>query len=132
VPPVLQGPGGRRGGRAAARQAAFLRRTAMKHHRTSRGIVGFVARRRAAATFLLLFLMASPARPDDRQLLQANSGANTNVLLILDTSTSMNNDFSDVYRLPVFMDDFIYPEGTVNATGSKFAIAKSVLRQVLT
>jgi len=104
----------------------------MKHHPTSRGLVGFVARHRAAATFLLLFVMASPARPDDRQLLQANSGANTNVLLILDTSTSMNNDFSDVYRLPAFMDDFIYPEGTVNAAGSKFAIAKSVLRQVLT
>jgi Neisseria PilC beta-propeller domain len=105
----------------------------MTHHRTSRGLVGFVARHRAAATFLLLFLMASPARPsDDRQLLQANSGANTNVLLILDTSTSMTDDFSDVYRLPVFMDDFIYPEGTTPAAGSKFAIAKSVLREVLT
>ncbi|HYX19451.1 MAG TPA: hypothetical protein VFA98_01240, partial [Thermoanaerobaculia bacterium] len=104
----------------------------MRRHPTSRGLVGFVARHRAATTFLLLFLMASPARPDDRQLLQANSGANTNVLLILDSSTSMINDFSDVYRLPAFMDDFIYPEGTVAASGSKFAIAKSVLRQVLT
>src|SRR5262245_25209903 len=104
----------------------------MNQHRTSRGLVGFAARHRAATAFLLLFMMASPARPDDRQLLQANSGANTNVLLILDTSTSMNNDFSDIYRLPVFMDDFIYPEGTVAAAGSKFGIAKSVLRQVLT
>ncbi|HTY42146.1 MAG TPA: PilC/PilY family type IV pilus protein [Thermoanaerobaculia bacterium] len=104
----------------------------MRDGRTSRGLVGFAARHRVATTFLLLFLMASPARPDDRQLLQANSGANTNVLLILDTSTSMNDDFSDVYRLPAFMDDFIYPEGTVSAQGSKFAIAKSVLRQVLT
>jgi hypothetical protein len=104
----------------------------MSQHRTSRGLVGFAARHRAATTFLLLFLMASPARPDDRQLLQANSGANTNVLLILDTSTSMTDDFSDVYRLPVFMDDFIYPEGTVPASGSKIGIAKSVLREVLT
>jgi Neisseria PilC beta-propeller domain len=104
----------------------------MSYRPTSGGIVGFVARHRAAATFLLLFLMAAPARPDDRQLLQANSGANTNVLLILDSSTSMNNDFSDVYRLPAFMDDFIYPQGTVNTVGSKLGVAKSVLRQVLT
>ena len=75
--------------------------------------MGFVERHRVATTFLALFLMASPARPDDRQLLQANAGANTNVLLILDSSYSMNNDFSDAYRLPAFMDDFIYPEGTV-------------------
>ena len=73
--------------------------------------MGFAARHRAAATFLLLFLMASPARPDDRQLLQANAGANTNVLLILDSSNSMNNDFSDTFRLPAYMDDFIYPAG---------------------
>ena len=39
------------------------------------------------------------------------------MLLILDSSHSMNNDFSDVYRLPAFMDDFIYPEGTVNTVG---------------
>ena len=104
----------------------------MRDHRTSRGLVGFVARHRMAAAVLLLFMMASPARPADRQLLQANAGANTNVLLILDSSHSMNNEFSDHYRLPAFMDDFIYPEGTVPASGSKFAIAKSVLRQVLT
>jgi hypothetical protein len=106
----------------------------MRRHegQTSRGLVGFAARHRAAAACVMLFLMASPARPDDRQLLQANSGANTNVLLILDSSTSMNNDFSDVYRLPAFMDDFIYPQGTVNTAGSKIGVAKSVLRQVLT
>lgn len=44
----------------------------------------------------------------------------------------MNNEFSDSYRMPAFMDDFIYPEGTTVASGSKFAIAKSVLRQVMT
>jgi hypothetical protein len=94
--------------------------------------MGFVARHRVATTFLCLFLMASPALPDDRQLLQANAGANTNVLLILDSSSSMNNEFSDEFRLPVYMDDFIYPEGTVATEGSKLGVAKSVLRQVMT
>ena len=97
-----------------------------------RGLAGFVRRHRVATTFVALFLMASPARPDDRQLLQANAGAATNVLLILDTSYSMTAEFSDTYRLPAFMDDFIYPEGTVATNGSKFAIAKSVIRQVMT
>ena len=83
----------------------------MRQHKRSRGLRGFVERHRVATTFVTLFLMASPARPDDRQLLQANAGANTNVLLILDSSHSMNNDFSDTYRLPAFMDDFIYPGG---------------------
>jgi len=102
-------------------------------HRRSRGVKGLVERHRVAFTFLALFLMTSPARPDDRQLLQANSGANTNVLLILDSSNSMAKEFSDTYPLPAFMDDFIYPEGTVaNTNGSKLAIAKSVVRQVMT
>src|SRR5262249_2617543 len=131
VSQLFQGPRRRRRVRTLA-QPSLIEESTMNHHRSSRGLVGFAARHRAATAFLLLFLMASPARPDDRQLLQANSGATTNVLLILDTSTSMNDDFSDVYRLPAFMDDFIYPEGTVPASGSKFAIAKSVLRQVLT
>ena len=104
----------------------------MRHQRRSRGMIGFVERHRTAATFVSLFLMASSARPDDRQLLQANAGANTNVLLILDSSHSMNNDFSDTYRLPAFMDDFIYPEGTVATEGSRLGVAKSVLRQVMT
>ena len=51
---------------------------------------------------------------------------------MLDPSYAMANEFSDTYRLPACMDDFIYPEGTVATNGSKFAVAKSVLRQVLT
>ena len=43
----------------------------------------------------------------------------------------MNDDFSDSYRLPAYMDDFIYPQGTVASLGSKLAVAKSVLREVL-
>ena len=106
----------------------------MRQHQTSRGLVGWAARHRGAATFLLLFLMASPARPnDDRQLLQANAGAKAWVLLILDSSHSMNDDFSDNYRLPAYMDDFIYPEAASSTSiGSKLAIAKSVLREVIT
>ena len=100
--------------------------------RRSRGLFGFVERHRVATTFLALFLVSSPARPDDRQLLQANAGAPANVLIILDSSYSMNNEFSDTYRLPAFLDDFIYPEGTTSAVGSKFAVAKRVLRKVMT
>src|SRR5215831_12003827 len=105
------------------------------------GLVGWVARHRAAVTFLLLFLMASPATPDDRQLLQANAGAKAWVLLILDSSHSMNDEFTDNYRLPAFMDDFVYVENSPNvgcgtppcpvSYGSKIAIAKSVLRDVI-
>ena len=101
-------------------------------HRRSRGLFGFVERHRVATTFVALFLVSSPARPDDRQLLQANAGAPANVLIILDSSYSMNNEFSDTYRLPAFLDDFIYPEGTTTAVGSKFAVAKRVLRKVMT
>ena len=100
--------------------------------RRSRGLFGFVERHRVATTFVALFLISSPARPDDRQLLQANAGAPANVLIILDSSYSMNNEFSDTYRLPAFLDDFIYPEGTTAAVGSKFAVAKRVLRKVMT
>ena len=100
--------------------------------RRSRGLFGFVERHRVATTFVALFLVSSPARPDDRQLLQANAGAPANVLIILDSSYSMNNEFSDTYRLPAFLDDFIYPEGTTTAVGSKFAVAKRVLRKVMT
>ena len=99
--------------------------------RRSRGLRGFVERHRVATTFVALFLMTSPARPDDRQLLQANAGAATNVLAT-SMSYSMNNEFSDTYRLPAFMDDFIYPEGTTTVQGSKFAAAKRVLRKVMT
>ena len=70
--------------------------------RRSRGLFGFVERHRVATTFVALFLISSPARPDDRQLLQANAGAPANVLIILDSSYSMNNEFSDTYRLPAF------------------------------
>ena len=41
-------------------------------------------------------------------------------------------DFTDHFDLPAYMDDFIYPEGTSTAQGSKFGVAKSVLRQVIT
>ena len=54
--------------------------------RRSRGLFGFVERHRVATTFVALFLVSSPARPDDRQLLQANAGAPANVLIILDSS----------------------------------------------
>src|SRR5262245_64664852 len=108
-----------------------MRRSPMRHRRSS-GLIGFVERHRVAATFLALFLMSSPARPaDDRQLLRANNGAKTMVLVILDSSHSMTQDFSDDFRLPAFMDDFIYPEGTVPSDGSKLGVAKSVLRQVM-
>ncbi|HEY2797915.1 MAG TPA: hypothetical protein VGK26_08515, partial [Thermoanaerobaculia bacterium] len=86
-------------------------------------------------TFLLMYLTAMPALPDDRQLLQANAGAKAWVLLILDSSTSMNDEFSDTYRLPAYMDDFVYVENSAAvgpvSYGSKLGIAKSVLRDVI-
>ena len=92
-----------------------------------------VSRHRVAAAVLLLGLSAVPALPDDRQLLRVNSGAKTDVLVILDSSSSMLRDFSDRFDLPAGMDDFLYPEGTAFATnGSKLGVAKSVLRQVMT
>ena len=101
---------------------------------TPRDLAALVRRQRARIATLLLFLTASPgAFADDRQLLQANAGASADVLVILDSSTSMVREFTDNYELPAFMDDFIYPEGTVAATpGSKIGVAKSVLRQVMT
>src|SRR5262249_3398192 len=60
-------------------------------------------------------------------------GFKSDVLVILDSSGSMANEFSDVYRLPAYMDDFIYTEGTTaGAFGSKMGVAKSVLREVIT
>jgi hypothetical protein len=80
---------------------------------------------------LLLVLNATPALPDDRQLLRLGGG--TNILVILDSSSSMMNDFGSVFDLPAYMDDFVYPQGTVAATnGSKLGVAKSVLREVIT
>ena len=107
----------------------------MTPRRTTAGLVGWAARHRGAVTFLLLFLIASPATPDDRQLMQANAGAKAWVLLIMDSSHSMNDDFSDLYRLPAYMDDFVYVENSANvgpvSYGSKIAIAKSVIRDVI-
>ena len=98
-----------------------------------RGISAFVRRHRVAVTMLLLFVSATPARPDDRQLLQTNAGASADVFVILDSSHSMNRDFTDAFDLPAYMDDFLYPQGTAAGTdGSKLGVAKSVLRQVLT
>ena len=89
-------------------------------------------RHRVGVAMLLLFVTASPALPDDRQLLQANSGSATDVLVILDSSGSMNREFTDDFELPAYMDDFLYPQGTALGTnGSKIGVAKSVLRQVL-
>ncbi|HEY4230757.1 MAG TPA: hypothetical protein VGO79_11325, partial [Thermoanaerobaculia bacterium] len=97
--------------------------------------MGWASRHRAAVTFLLMYLTAMPAMPDDRQLLQANAGAKAWVLLILDSSTSMNDEFSDTYRLPAYMDDFVYVENSAAvgpvSYGSKLGIAKSVLRDVI-
>src|SRR5215831_4617324 len=95
-------------------------------------LIGWVARHRVAVTLVLLLVNASPAVAfDDRQLLKTNSGAFTNVLVILDSSTSMLNDFGDRFRLPAYMDDFLYPQGTFPVEGSKFAVAKSALREVI-
>ena len=112
----------------------------MPQRHTSRSLLGWITRHRATATFLLLFLMAAPARPvDDRQLLQANAGAKAWVLLIMDSSHSMNDNFANIdplsdYRLPAYMDDFVYPQDANVPTtyGSKLAIAKSVIRDVIT
>src|SRR5262245_53408136 len=104
----------------------------MRQRQGSHRVSGFATRHRAVAAWLLAFLIASPARPDDRQLLQANAGANTNVLVIMDSSHSMDAEFSDTFRLPAYMDDFLYPQGTFNVEGSKLGVAKSVLRQVMT
>ena len=88
------------------------------------------ARRRVGLSLVLTFLMAAPATPDDRQLLQAAAGPD--VLIILDSSLSMNHDFTDAFDLPAYMDDFLYPQGTSTGTsGSKIGAAKSVLREVL-
>ena len=54
-----------------------------------RGMSAFVRRHRVAVTMLLLFVSATPARPDDRQLLQTNAGASADVFVILDSSHSM-------------------------------------------
>ncbi|MEP7132909.1 MAG: hypothetical protein ABI914_07075, partial [Acidobacteriota bacterium] len=92
----------------------------------------FARKHRVGVAMLLLFVTASPALPDDRQLLQANSGSSTDVLVILDSSGSMNHEFTDTFELPAYMDDFLYPQGTAAGTnGSKIGVAKSVLRQVL-
>ncbi|MGH9399090.1 MAG: hypothetical protein ACRD00_01885, partial [Thermoanaerobaculia bacterium] len=63
--------------------------------RRSGKLIGLMTRHRVAVAMLLVFLTAQPATPDDRKLLQANAGARTNVLLILDSSHSMTADFSD-------------------------------------
>ena len=105
----------------------------MQPEKTSGGLIGLVSRHRVRMALLLVALNAAPALyADDRQLLQANAGAKTDVLLILDSSTSMHDEFLDQFMLPAYMDDFIYPDGTSDSNGSKFAIAKSVLRDVLT
>src|SRR5688500_7993204 len=105
----------------------------MKTHRAKLRLIGFVARRRVGISIVLATLIASPAaRGDDRQLLQDDSGAATDVLLILDSSLSMSSDFTNRFRLPAYMDDFSYPEGTTDSNGSKLGIAKAVLRQVMT
>ena len=97
----------------------------------SRGLIGRAARHRVALVLLMVFLLAAPASSDDRNLLQTNVGANTDILIILDSSGSMNHEFTDTFMLPAYMDDFIYPEGTSTANGSKIGVAKSVLREVL-
>src|SRR5688572_4366531 len=105
----------------------------MKTHRAKLRLIGFVARRRVGISIVLATLIASPAaRGDDRQLLQDDSGAATDVLLILDSSLSMSSDFTNRFRLPAYMDDFLCPEGTTDSNGSKLGIAKAVLRQVMT
>ena len=97
-----------------------------------RGASALRSRRRAAVALLLTFLAASPARPDDRDLLRNNLAANTDVLVILDSSLSMNRDFSDSFDLPAYMDDFLYPQGTASGTnGSKLGVAKSVFRDLV-
>ena len=63
-----------------------------------RGLSAFVRRHRVAVTMLLLFVSATPARPDDRQLLQTNAGASADVFVILDSSHSMNRDFTDAFE----------------------------------
>jgi hypothetical protein len=94
------------------------------------GLVASVTRHRVAIALVLAFANAAPAIPDDRNLLQPSP--NTDVLLILDSSLSMNRDFTDSFDLPAYMDDFIYPQGTAPSTnGSKIGVAKKVLRQVL-
>jgi hypothetical protein len=98
----------------------------------SKGLYGRITRHRVATALLLAFLVAQPSTADDRQLLHANSGAQTNVLLILDSSHSMTNDFSGRFNLPAYMDDFLYPQGTFAVVGSKIGVAKSVIREVLT
>src|SRR4029077_1621859 len=97
-------------------------------------LLAFAARHRVAVAILLVFVIADPAfARDDRDLLKANAGFKSDVLVILDSSGSMADDFSDVFRLPAYMDDFIYTEGTTpGAFGSKMGVAKSVLREVVT
>jgi len=109
----------------------------MRNRKTSGRLIAFVARHRVATAILLALLNASPAAPDDRGLLQAVSGANPYVLLVLDSSLSMVNEFQNVYVLPATMDDFFYPQGTeadppLRTYGSKMGVAKSVIRNVMT
>jgi len=55
-----------------------------------------MARRRLPVAMICLFLVCAPASPsDDRQLLQTSSGSNVDILLILDSSASMNTELTD-------------------------------------
>ena len=60
-------------------------------------------------------------RADDRDLLFAKRQAAPNVLIILDSSGSMNDDFTDSYNYAAWMDD----------PRSKMQTAKQVLKTVL-
>ena len=93
--------------------------------RRSGSLIGFATRHRVAVAMLLVFLTAQPATPDDRQLLRANAGANTNVLLILDSSHSMASEFSNSFSLPAYMDDFLYPQGTFPSWARRSAFQKA-------
>ncbi len=65
--------------------------------------------------------LPAPGRADDRDLLFAKRQAAPNVLIILDSSGSMNDDFTDSYNYAAWMDD----------PRSKLQTAKQVLKTVL-
>jgi hypothetical protein len=76
---------------------------------------------RIAVLLILATVVAPVLRADDRALLLANRSADPNVLIILDSSGSMNDDFTDNYAFAAWMDD----------PRSKTQTAKRVLLDVL-
>ena len=104
----------------------------MRDRTRSHGLSGFAVRHRAAVAWLLAFLIAAPPRPDDRQLLQANAGANTNVLSSSTPPTRWTTSSPTRSACRRTWTTSSTRRAPSPVEGSKLGVAKSVLRQVMT